>query len=247
MDNSINIALSRLATQQRAMDIVAGNLANISSPGYRAERLVFADWLTDEPSGAVARGDRQIAFTQARATYRDRTAGTMTQTGNPLDLALVGEGFFNVQTPNGNRLTRAGRFTLRNDGTITDESDHPLLDVNGNPMRVSTADTHLTIKADGTLSSENGTLGQIAVVAPNDPNRITAEGSRLFRADVPTAPVAKPKIVQGAVEDSNVQPISEVTRMISTERDFQFVTQYVQAEAQRKQNAINKLAAPANA
>jgi flagellar basal-body rod protein FlgF len=247
MDNSINIALSRLATQQRAMDIVAGNLANISSPGYHAERLVFADWLTKEPTGAVARGDGQIAFTQARATYRDHTEGTITQTGNQLDLALAGEGYFNVQTPNGDRLTRAGRFTLRNDGTITDESDHPLLDVNGNPMRVSTADTQLTVKADGTLTSENGTLGQIAVIAPNDPNRITAEGSRLFRADVPTAQVAKPKIVQGAVEDSNVQPITEVTRMITTERDFQFVTQYVQAEGQRKQNAINKIAAPANA
>jgi flagellar basal-body rod protein FlgF len=245
MDNSINIALSRLATQQRAMDIVAGNLANISSPGFRAERLVFADWLMKEPSGAVARGDRQLAFTQARATYRDRTEGTISQTGNPLDLALTGDGFFNVQTQNGNRLTRAGRFTLRNDGTITDEADHPLLDVNGNPMRVSTADTQLTIKADGTLSSENGTLGQIAVIAPNDPNRITAEGGRLFRADAPTAPVAKPKIVQGAIEDSNVQPITEVTRMIATERDFQFVTQFVQAEGQRKQSAINKIAAPA--
>jgi len=112
-------------------------------------------------------------------------------------------------------------------------------------MRISPADTKLTVKSDGTLTSENGTLGQIGIVAPNDPNKLTAEGSRLLRADGPTSPVAQPKIVQGAVEDSNVQPIGEVTRMISTERDFQFVVQYVQAEGQRKQNAINKLAAPA--
>jgi flagellar basal-body rod protein FlgF len=245
MDNSINIALSRLQVQQRAMDVVAGNLANISSPGFRAERLVFADWLMNEPRGAVSSGDRQLAFTQARATYRDRTEGTMTQTGNPLDLALTVNGFFTVQTSNGTRLTRAGRFSLRNDGTITDESDHALLDTNGQPMRVSPADTKLTVKSDGTLSSENGTLGQIGIVAPNDPNRISAEGGRLFRADGPTSPVAQPHIVQGALEDSNVQPIGEVTRMISTERDFQFVAQFVEAEGQRKQSAINKIAAPA--
>jgi flagellar basal-body rod protein FlgF len=247
MDNSINIALSRLAVQQRAMDVVAGNLANISSPGFRAERLVFADWLMKEPGTGVAPGDHVVAFTQARATYRDRTEGAITQTGNPLDLALTGQGWFSVQTSNGNRLTRAGRFTLRNDGTITDEGGNPLLDINNQPLHVSSADTQLTVKADGTLSSENGPLGQIAVVAPSDPNRMTAEGGRLFRADVPTAPVASPQIVQGAVEDSNVQPITEVTRMIATERDFQFVAQFVEAEGQRKQTAIDKLAAPANA
>jgi flagellar basal-body rod protein FlgF len=245
MDNSINIALSRLQVQQRAMDVVAGNLANISSPGFRAERLVFADWLMTEPSGAVAKGDHQLAFTQARATYRDRTEGSISQTGNPLDLALTGNGFFTVQTQNGTRLTRAGRFSLRNDGTIIDENNNPLLDTTGQPMRISPADTKLTVKSDGTLSSENGTLGQIGVVAPNDPNKLTAEGSRLLRADGPTTQVAQPKIVQGAVEDSNVQPIGEVTRMISTERDFQFVVQFVQAEGQRKESAINKLAAPA--
>jgi len=246
MDNSINIALSRLAVQQRAIDVVATNLSNISSPGFRAERLVFADWLIREPTGAIPPGDRQLAFTQTRATYRDRTAGTITQTGNPLDLALTGDGFFTVQTANGPRLTRTGRFTLRNDGTIADEGGNALLDTAGQPMRISTADTHLSIKGDGTLTSENGALGQIGVVVPTDPNRITAEGSRLFRADVPTNAVARPKILQGAVEDSNVQPIAEVTTMISSERDFQFVAQFEEAEGQRKQTAIDKLAAPAN-
>jgi len=245
MDNNANIALSRLAAQQHAMDVVAGNLANMSTPGYRAERMVFADWLLREPATATtARGDRVLAFAQTRATYRDRAEGAITQTGNPLDLALSGEGWFTVQTPNGTRLTRSGRFTLQGDGSITDESGNPLLDVNAQPMRLSPADTALTVKADGTLSSQNGTLGQVAVVAPNDPNRVTAEGGRLFRPDVPTTPVARPKIIQGALESSNVQAISEITRMIATERDFQFVTQYVQSESQRRQGAIDKLAAP---
>jgi flagellar basal-body rod protein FlgF len=243
MDNTINIALSRLAVQQRAMEVVAGNLANTSTPGYRAERMVFADWLTSQPSSALPAGDRKLAFTQVRATYRDQSEGSITTTGNPLDLALSGNGFFTVQTANGTRLTRAGRFSLQGDGSITDESGNPLLDTNGQPMRISPADTMLTVKGDGSLSSENGPLGQIAVVAPNDPNRITAEGGRLFRADVPTTPVTQPKVIQGALEESNVQAITEVTRMITAERDFQFVAQFVEAEGQRKQTAIDKLTA----
>ncbi len=247
MDNTINIAVSRLAAQQRAMDVVAGNLANASTPGYRAERTVFADWLVRQPTRAEPPGGRTVAFTQTRATYRDRAEGTLTQTGNPLDLALSGDGWFTVQTAAGTRLTRAGRFTLQQDGTVTDGAGNPLLDVNAQKLQLSAADTDLTVKADGTLRSQNGIIGQIAVVTPNDPNRLTAEGGRLFRADVPTTPVLRPKIVQGTVEDSNVQPIAEITRMISTERDFQFVTQLVEAEGQRRQTAIDKIAAPANA
>ncbi len=246
MDNTTNIALSRLAAQQRAMDVVANNLANAATPGYRAERTVFADWLVREPAGAEPPGGRTLAFTQTRATYRERAEGTLSQTGNPLDLALSGEGWFTVQTQAGTRLTRAGRFTLQKDGTVTDGAGNPLLDTNARKLTLSPADTDLTVKADGTLRSQNGVIGQIAVVTPNDPNRITAEGGRLFRADVPTTPVAHPKILQGAVEDSNVQPIAEITRMISTERDFQFVTQMVEAEGQRRQAAIDKIAAPAS-
>ena len=247
MDNITNIALSRLSAQQQAMDVVANNLANASTPGFRAERSVFADWLVREPSGAEPHGGRTVAFTQMRATYRDRAEGTLTQTGNPLDLAIAGEGWFTVQTPDGTRLTRAGRFTLQNDGTITDEAGHALLDTQGQKLTLSPADTDLKIRADGTLRSQNGTIGQIAVVQPNDPNRMTAEGGRLFRADVPTTPVTSPKMLQGTIEDSNVQPIAEITRMITTERDFQFVTQMVEAEGQRRQSAIDKIAAPAGA
>jgi flagellar basal-body rod protein FlgF len=244
MDNINTIALSRLAAQTHAMDVIAGNIANISTPGYRAERMVFADWLVHEPSGSEPQGGGTLAFAQARATYRERAEGTLTQTGNPLDLALSGDGWFTVQTANGTRLTRAGRFTLQKDGSITDEEGNALLDVSAQKIKLSPADTDLTVKADGTLRSQNGVIGQIAVVVPNDPNRITAEGSRLFRADVPTTAVTRPKVLQGMVEDSNVQPVAEIVRMISTERDFQFVTQMVEAEGQRRQNAIDKIAAP---
>jgi flagellar basal-body rod protein FlgF len=206
--------------------------------------MVFADYLSPQTGTTAPQGDRTLAYTQDRATYRDQAEGTLTQTGNPLDLALSGTGFFTVQTPSGTRLTRAGRFTLQSDGGITDGAGNALLDTAGAPLRIGAADTQLTVTADGALSSQNGPIGKIAVVAPTDANRMTAEGSRLFRADVPTTPVTTPKIIQGAVEDSNVQPVPELVGMMRTERDFQFVTQFVEAEGQRQQGAIDKIAAP---
>ena len=243
MDIPTTIALSRLTAQTRSMDVIANNIANMSTPGYRAERMVFADWLSPQTGTTAPRGDRTLAYTQDRATYRDQAEGTITQTGNPLDLALSGSGYFTVQTQAGTRLTRAGRFTLQSDGSITDGVGNPLLDTSGAPIRVSAADTSLTVTADGSLSSQNGPIAKIAVVTPSDPNRMTAEGGRLFRADAPTAATTAPKIIQGAVEDSNVAPVPELVSMMRTERDFQFVTQFVEAEGTRHQNAIDKLTA----
>src|SRR5262249_37174958 len=102
-------------------------------------------------------------------------------------------------------------------------------------------DTQVAIAGDGTVSSENGQLGKIGIVRPTDPMRMTAEGSTLFRADTPTVPVPAPGIVQGAVEDANVQPVLEVTRMMDGLRQFQFVSQFIQAEAERQQSVIDKV------
>jgi flagellar basal-body rod protein FlgF len=243
MNNATDIALSRLTAQMRAMDMTANNLANMSTPGYRAERMVFADWLSPQTGTTAPRGDRVLAFTQDRATYREQAEGTLTHTGNPLDLALSGDGYFTVRTPNGTRLTRAGRFTLMPDGTIADGVGNALLDPNNQPIIVNAGDDQVTVAGDGTVSTAAGPLGNIAVVKPDDPNKMTAEGDRLLVANGRTTPVALPRIVQGAVEDSNVQPITELVRMLNTQRDFQFVTQFVDAEDQRHQSAIDKIAA----
>ncbi len=245
MDNGTYVALSRLTAQTRAMDVAAANLANANTPGYRAERMAFSDWLVREHGGP--KGDNTLTFTQDRATYRDRQAGQISRTGNPLDLALSGDGFFTVMSASGPRLTRAGHFTMSPDGTLTDEAGENLLDDTGQKVQLSPADTHITVAADGTLSSENGLIGKIGVVNAADPNRLRAEGGWRLNADATTtAPVTAPKVVQGAVEDSNVQPVAEVTRMMSDLRNFQMVAQYVQAEADRQQSAIDKILAQRN-
>jgi flagellar basal-body rod protein FlgF len=242
MDNTSSIILSKLTAQQRAMDVTAGNIANASTPGYRAERMVFTDWLSSQQNTTAPKGDRTVAFTQDRATYREQAEGTLTQTGNPLDIAISGSGYFTVQTANGTRLSRAGRFSLQADGTIADANGNALLDTNNQPLKVGPEDTNLTVTADGGISSQNGPIGKIAIVTPADQNRMTAEGSRLFNPGGPTTQVVTPKLIQGTVEDSNVQPISELVRMMDTERNFQFATQFVDAEGQRHQTAIDKIA-----
>jgi flagellar basal-body rod protein FlgF len=242
MDLASSIATSRLVAQQRALDVLANNLANANTPGYRAERVQFSDWLSRQSGGATPRGGNPISYTQDRATWREQTPGTITHTGNPLDIAVTGSaGYFTVNTANGPRLTRDGRFGLLPSGTIADTAGNPLLDNNGQPIQVAPTDTGITIAGDGTVSSVNGQIGKIGIVQPADPALMTAEGGTLFRADSPTAPVASPGLEQGAVEDSNVQPVLEVTRMIDGERSFEFATQMLQAESDRQQNAIQKI------
>ncbi len=241
MENATTIALSRLVAQQRAMDVTASNLSNANTPGYKAERTLFADWLSRQSGVNPVHGGQIVSYTQDRATYREQADGAVSKTANPLDLAIAGPGFFTVQTKVGPMLTRAGRFDLQPDGTVADADGDALLDTQGKPMRVTSADTDLAVGSDGTLSSENGQLGKIGVVAPADLNRMQTEGNRLLSAQTPTAAVAQPKVVQGALEDSNVEPIAETTNMMNELREFQFVTQFVEGESQRQQTAIDKL------
>jgi flagellar basal-body rod protein FlgF len=243
MENATTIALSRLIAQTRAMDVTANNLANTGTPGFRAERMMFSDWLVREPNTppATTSGGRTLTYTQDRATYRDQQAGQFTSTSNPLDLAISGDGFFTVMAPAGPRLTRAGHFQRSPDGTIVDEAGLPVLDATGKNLQASPADTTLTVTANGMLSSENGEIGQIGVVQPTDPNRMRNEGARLLVSDSPTTPVPSPKIAQGSLEGSNVEPTLELTRMMTDMREFQFTTQFVQAESDRQQTAIDKI------
>jgi len=226
------------------MDVTAGNIANANTPGYKAERVLFSEWLARQQNTQSPPGDSTIAYTQDRATWREQRDGPLSHTGNPLDIAITGTGFFTVDTARGPRLTRAGRFGLMPDGSIANSAGEKLLDTQGIPLQVSVTDTSISIAGDGTISSENGRIGKIGVVAPADPMRLQAEGGTLLKADTPTQQVEQPRLVQGAVEDSNVQPILEVTRMINDSRQFEIVSQFVQAEADRQQAAIDKILQP---
>lgn len=241
MDLASTVALSRMDADLRAMDVTANNIANASTPGYKVEAVQFTDWLSRQTGADTPRGGRSVSFAQDRATWRDAAPGPLTHTANPLDLGLSDTGYFTVNTSRGPRLTRDGRFGLLPNGTIADAAGDPVLDVTGQPLRLSPADTILTVAGDGTISSENGRIGRIGVVQPQNPAALTAEGGTLLRADTPTTPTAQPRIVQGSVEDSNVAPVTQVTRMLDQSRQFQFLSQFLQAEADRQRTTIDKL------
>lgn len=241
MQNTTNVALSRLTAQQRALDVTAGNIANANTPGYRAERLAFSDFLVRARGRDVPPGAETITFTQDRAAWRDRQIGPITHTANTFDIALVGDGYFQVETPRGTRLTRAGHFELSANGNVVNSDGHALLDASGQKLQIATTDTSITISADGAISSENGRIGRIGVVQPADPFRLKPEGGRLFVAEGQVDAVEKPRMIQGAIEQSNVAPVVELTRMMRELREFEFTSKMVQSEAERQQTAIDKL------
>ncbi len=245
MDLNTSIAASRLIAQQHAMDVTANNLANANTPGFKREQTQFGDWLSKQTGVDVPRGGRVLAYTQDLSTWRDTQQGALSHTGNTYDLALTSDGYFTVNTPRGVRLTRDGRFGATPDGTLADSNGNAVLNSNGQPIRIPPGTTRLAIAGDGTLSGDAGPLGKIGVVKPNDPAKLQTEGGTLLNAPTGTAPVPAPGIVQGALEESNVQPVMELTRMMNDSKEFQFVSQYVQAESDRQQSAIDKLL-PAN-
>ncbi|MBU6499816.1 MAG: flagellar hook-basal body complex protein, partial [Rhodospirillales bacterium] len=227
--------------QQRAMSVTATNIANAATAGYRGERMVFGDWLVRQ-GGATPPGGQALVYTQDRATYRDTAPGPVSQTGNPLDFSLAEGGYFTVLTPRGPRLTRGGHYELSAAGQIVDGQGNALLDTAGKPIQVGIADGTLAVSGDGTITGANGQLGRIGVVRPADEQKLLAEGGLLFNAGATTTtPLAAPRITQGTLEGSNIQPTMELTRMMNDLREFQFVSQFVQGEADRQQGAIDKI------
>ncbi|MDN3567352.1 flagellar basal-body rod protein FlgF [Paeniroseomonas aquatica] len=235
MDQPGYVVLSRLAAQLRATQVLANNLANADTPGFRAERPVFASFVTRSPDQG------EVRYSLDRATWRDGRPGPIGTTGNPLDLALRGDGFFVLETPNGDRYTRAGRFTLDAAGRITDADGHAVLDTRGAPITLSPADSRIEIQSDGTVRSENGVVAQLRIVRFASPERLKAEGARLFAAEDAPEDMPRPQLVQGAVEGSNVSAIGEMTRLTEQVRQFQFATQFAEREGDRLSTAVDRI------
>lgn len=241
MNNTTGIILSRMITASRTMDVIANNIANVSTPGYEATHLESGAWIDRMRGVDSPPGGHDLVYTQAVGIWRDARPGPIRHTGNPLDLAIASGGYFTVQTPNGPRLTRDGKFGLLPDGTIADAAGNPLLDTGGQKITVPPQSGALTIATDGTISTTQGIVGQVGVVTVSVPQSLQAEGGNLFKATQAPVPDPTPRIVQGALEGSNVKPIVEITRMLEASQNFQMIAQFVSAERSRGQTAISQL------
>jgi flagellar basal-body rod protein FlgF len=244
MDSPGYIVLSRLVAQTRANAVTANNIANADTPGFRTARPVFAAVLERQRDTNLPEGGRTVAFTQDRATWRDDRPGALATTGNPLDIAISApEGYFVVDTPRGERYTRAGRFVLDGQGQVVDQDGNTVQGTNGRPLRLGQGESRIDVLGDGTLRTENGDTGQFRIVRFDDAQRLVAEGDRLLAApaNLEARRVDRPGLVQGAVEGSNVRPITEITRMTEELREFQFVAQMAEKEGERLGSAVERI------
>ncbi len=242
MENAILIGLARQMTLRRAMDVAANNIANMSTAGFKLERPVVAS----EPVRPQADGHgrlQPILFVDDWAVARDFAPGRMERTDRPLDVAIKSEGFFNVETSAGERYTRDGRFTLDADGALVTTTGDKLLDDGGSEIRLDPNGSAPVISGEGGVNVDGARVATIGVVRFADLSKLEKTGDGLFRADgAAPEPADEAQLAQGFVESSNVEPISEITRMIETSRAYESVSKMIQQQEDLKRRAVDKLA-----
>lgn len=214
------------------MDIIANNIANINTTGFKGEKMMFKQHLVQSKGGDSILGEK-IAFVRDIASVRDTTEGPHQKTGNPLDLAIAGDGYFVVDTPGGNRYTRNGSFQLNNDGNLVNQNGYPVLSDGGQPFFISPEDNSINISRDGTISTNSGDLGRIGLVNFENKQELRQVAGGLFASNATPEDAEKRTIVQGMLESSNVEGIIEMTRMIEVNRAYAGVKQMIQKEDER--------------
>lgn len=237
MENSIYLGLSRQKTLQTNMTITANNIANMNTPGYRAQNMLFSEYLSD-PRGA----EDELSFVYDRGQYKTTTSGPVQQTENPLDIALVGSGFFGVQGPGGQvAYSRAGNLQIGLDGSLQTSAGFPVRGAGGGTIVIPDDASEVKIDNKGAVSTQNGQIGQIEIVEFASIQNMKAFGDNMYITEDAAIPATRTAVKQGFLEGSNVNAISEMTSMIDVSRAYQSMQQAMQQENDRLRNAIQKL------
>jgi flagellar basal-body rod protein FlgF len=216
MANGIYIPMSGAMAAEKRLDVVANNVANANTPGFRQQRVSFSSFM-------VATDDQRPAekgFVGVAEGRVDLTPGSIATTGNPLDVALDGPGFFLVQGEGGPLLTRNGALRVRTDGTLVDGGNLPVLGTNRAPIRLRPDGGQPSVGADGSVSQGGTTIATMAVVTV-DPTRLQPVGDMHLRAaPEDMQPTATP-VVSGALESSNMNPVRGLVELVQLTQDFQ--------------------------
>ena len=243
MENALLIGLSRQVALGRELDVIANNMANVTTNGFKARSSRFKEFLSPGASAdAFPRPDRRLSYVIDSGTPLDLGAGPLERTGNPLDVAVRGEGFFAVQTPQGERYTRDGSFEINPQGQLVTSSGQPVIGENG-PITIGPQESGLAIAPDGTVSTDQGQRGRVRLVRFDNPQGLKNEGANLFSSTAPAqAAGATTRLVPGAVERSNVKPVVEMSRLIEVNRSYSSVSGMVSRLDELRRSAISRLA-----
>lgn len=233
METASYAALSRQTALMREMQMIANNIANANTTGFRQEGMVFSEYIQQADGGA------SVSMAAGRIGTTSLVQGTLEQTGGRHDFAIEGEGFFLIETPGGQRVTRAGAFAPDAQGQLVTPDGHPVLDIGGAPLFISQSE--FSVAPDGTLSVAGRPIGQFGLVQPVGGAGLIREGAALFRIDGEFEPVLAPRMMQGFVEASNVDPILQVARMIEVQRAYELGQSFVEREDERIGKAIESL------
>lgn len=244
MENALLIGLSRQVALKRQMSVVANNLANMNTAGYKAGTMLFEEHLMPVARMNDQTGpDKRLSYVLDSATYLSFREGAYKQSNNELDVALSGDGWLVVETPDGERYTRNGQLKLDADGQLVTPSGYPVLG-EGGPITIGPNEIGIEIAKDGTISTSQGTKDRLRVVQFEKNAELKKEGETLFSTTQQAEPAEDVRVLQGVVEQSNVQPISELTRMIETVRAYTSMSQMLSREQDLRRQAIEQLGTP---
>lgn len=229
------VTLSRQSGLLNEMRLVANNIANANTTGYRQQGLVFSEFVRDLPGGP------SLSLSRAQVRSTSLQQGVLTETGGTFDFAIEGDGFFMIETPAGNRLTRAGSFSPSAEGDLVTMDGHRVMDISGAPVFIPPDAAGIDVGSDGTLSVNDQFLGQIGVYSVADPENLVREGSAHFRIGGQVDPVEEPVVLHRFLEGSNVNAIGQVTRMIEIQRAYELGQSFLDAEDERVRGALKAL------
>jgi flagellar basal-body rod protein FlgF len=242
MNNALYVGLSRQLTLKRQMDVIANNIANSDTVGFKVESLTLGQDVQSPQLQPGQGAAPPITFVHDVALARDFRQGALRQTGGPFDLGLQGDGFFQVETATGNRLTRDGRFGLNAQGQLVDSSGNLVTQAGGQPIQVDPTKTSPQIAHDGTVSQDGQLIGKIGVFTVPDRTALTKVGGGLYDFGLLT-PATDPTTVvqQGMIENANVDAIQQMTRMIEVSRAYEQVTSMMDATGTASDQSIQRL------
>lgn len=235
MENASYTTLTRQTGLQREMSLIANNIANANTTGYRQEGLIFSEFVQRMPEGD------SLSMGTGRVRRTSLEPGTMTITGGPFDAAIDGEGFFLIQTPEGERLTRAGHFMPNAQGDLVTPDGHRVLDAGGAPLFVPPGTKNFSIASDGTMSADNRIVGQLGVVVPGEDAQLLRATGVMFEVVGEFGPAPNARVQQGMLEGSNVNPMLQIARMIEVQRAYELGQSFSQSEDERLRSAVRTL------